>query len=231
MPDINILSGGAAQALVRAVEPAFRQATGHGIEGQFGAVGAMRARLAEGAQPDVVILTAAIVAELVAGGLVAPDSVADLGDVETAIAVRDGDPVPPVGDGAALREALLAADAIYFPDPKLATAGIHFAGVIDKLGIGATVADRLRTYPNGASAMAALASAPEAHPIGCTQVTEIKAVAGVALVAELPPGLSLATRYTAGVTTRASKSVPAQDLVKLLTSDATADHRRRTGFV
>ncbi|WP_376987787.1 molybdate ABC transporter substrate-binding protein [Bosea sp. R86505] len=231
MPDISILSGGAAQALVRALEPTFRQDTGHGIEGSFGAVGAMRARLAEGAQPDVVILTAAIVTELVAGGIVAPDSVADLGDVGTAIAVRDGDPVPDVGDAAALREALLSADAIYFPDPKLATAGIHFAGVIDKLGIGATVAERLRTYPNGASAMAALANAPEAHPIGCTQVTEIKAVAGVALVAELPPGLSLATRYTAGVVARATHPAQARELVKLLTGDATADQRRRAGFV
>ncbi|HEV2556196.1 MAG TPA: substrate-binding domain-containing protein [Bosea sp. (in: a-proteobacteria)] len=231
MPDISILSGGAAQALVRALEPTFRQGSGHGIEGSFGAVGAMRAKLAEGAQPDVVILTAAIVAELVAGGIVMADSVADLGDVGTAIAVRDGDPVPDVGDAAALREALLSADAIYFPDPKLATAGIHFAGVIDKLGIGATVAERLRTYPNGASAMAALASAPEAHPIGCTQVTEIKAVAGVALVAELPPGLSLATRYTAAVVARASHPAQARELVKLLTGEATADQRRRAGFV
>lgn len=231
MPDISILSGGAAQALVRALEPTFRAATGHGIEGSFGAVGAMRAKLAEGAQPDVVILTAAIVAELVAGGVVAPDSVADLGDVGTAIAVRDGDPVPDVGDAAALRDALLSADAIYFPDPKLATAGIHFAGVIDKLGIGAAVAERLRTYPNGASAMAALASASELRPIGCTQVTEIKAVAGVALVAELPPGLSLATRYTAGVALRAPHPQAARELVKLLAGEATADHRRRAGFV
>jgi molybdate transport system substrate-binding protein len=231
MPDISILSGGAAQALVRALKPTFRQDTGHGIEGSFGAVGAMFAKLAEGAQPDVVILTAAIVAELVAGGIVMADSVADLGDVGTAIAVRDGDPVPDVGDAAALREALLSADAIYFPDPKLATAGIHFAGVLDKLGIAAMVAERLRTHPNGASAMAALASAPEAHPIGCTQVTEIKAVSGVALVAELPPGLSLATRYTAGVVARATHPAQARELVKLLTGEATADQRQRAGFV
>jgi hypothetical protein len=62
-------------------------------------------------------------------------------------------------------------------------------------------------------------------------VTEIKAVSGVALVAELPPGLSLATRYTAGVVARATHPAQARELVKLLTGEATADQRQRAGFV
>ena len=80
---------------------------------------------------------------------------------------------PPVGDAAGLRAALLAADAIYFPDPKQATAGIHFAGVLERLGIAADVASRLKTFPNGATAMRELAAATTDRPIGCTQVTEI----------------------------------------------------------
>ncbi len=231
MPDISILSGGAAQALVRALEPAFAAASGHGIHGTFGAVGAMRAKLAAGPAPDVVILTAAIIAELADGGIVLRDSIADIGDVETAIAVRAGDPTPPVGNADALREALLAADAIYFPDPKLATAGIHFAGVIDKLGIGAAVAGRLRTFPNGTTAMAALAKAPEDRPIGCTQVTEILATPGVALIQVLPPGLDLSTRYTAAVIAASPKAAAARDLVTLLTSVDQQDARRRAGFI
>ena len=87
-------------------------------------------------------------------------------------------PAPPVGDAAALRAALLGADAIYFPDPKLATAGIHFAKVLDRLGIGRDVTMRLRPYPNGATAMRALAGARSERPIGCTQVTEILSDAG-----------------------------------------------------
>lgn len=231
MPNISILSGGAAQALVKALEREFSEASGHGIEGTFGAVGAMRARLVAAPAPDVVILTAAIIAELAAGGIVLRDSVADLGDVETAIAIRAGDSMPAVGDAASLREALLAADAIYFPDPNLATAGIHFAGVIEKLGIGAAVAPRLRSFPNGTTAMAALAKAPEARPIGCTQVTEIIATAGVALVEMLPQGLDLSTRYTAAVVAQSPNQAKARDLVKLLTSEERQDARRLVGFV
>jgi molybdate transport system substrate-binding protein len=231
MPNISILSGGAAQALVKALEPEFADESGYGIDGTFGAVGAMRAKLSSGPAPDVVILTAAIIAELADCGIVLRDTVADLGDVETAIAIRAGDPMPAVGDAASLREALLAADAIYFPDPKLATAGIHFAGVIEKLGIGGAVAPRLRPFPNGTTAMAALAQASEARPIGCTQVTEIMATAGAALVAVLPQGLDLSTRYTAGVVAGSPNQAKARDMVTLLASEARLDARRRAGFV
>ena len=65
----------------------------------------------------------------------------------TAIAVRSGDASPPVGDADSLRAALLAADAIYFPDPKLATAGIHFAKVLDQLGIRDATAVACGPFP------------------------------------------------------------------------------------
>lgn len=231
MTSISILSGGAAQGLVKALEPSFSASSGYAIDGTFGAVGAMRAKLDAGHPTDLVILTAAILAELAASGTVIASTVADLGLVETAVAIRTGDPVPAVGNADELRTALLAADAIYFPDPRLATAGIHFAGVLEKLGIAATVESRLKTFPNGATAMAALAKAPEARPIGCTQVTEIKATAGVELVRALPQGFDLATRYTAGIVAGSAHEAAARELLALLTAEATQAERRRCGFL
>jgi molybdate transport system substrate-binding protein len=60
-----------------------------------------------------------------------------------------------VRDADSLRAALLAADAIYMPDPQLATAGIHFKKVMQQLGIEDTVAARVRPHPNGNAAIAA----------------------------------------------------------------------------
>ena len=137
--------------------------------------------------------------------------------------------VPPVGDADSLRAALLAADAIYFPDPKLATAGIHFAKVLDRLGIRDAVADRLRPYPNGATAMREMASA-QGRPIGCTQVTEILNTPGVTLVAPLPKEFELATIYTAAVATRAASPEQARRLVGLLSGASTRPLRERAGF-
>jgi molybdate transport system substrate-binding protein len=227
---LEILSGGAAQGLVHALSPRFKAETGCEISGTFSAVGAMRDKLIGAAPADLVILTSALVAELTRAGHVVAGSAADIGIVRTALAVRAGDPVPPIPDGDALRTALLAADEIHFGDPQRATASIHFAKVLAALGVAGELAARLRTHPNGTTAMHALAQSPAKRPIGCTQVTEILSVTGLTLVGALPQPLELATVYTAGVCTRASLPNEARQLAALLTCDETRTVRERAGF-
>jgi len=227
---LTLLSGGAAQGLVAALAAKFKAETGCDITGTFGAVGAMRDKLIAGAPADLLILTQALIAELARLGHVLPDSPVDLGVVRTGVAVRSGNPKPPIGSAAALRSALLAADAIYFPDPKLATAGIHLAKVLDALGIVGEVAARLAPFPNGAAAMQALARAPDARTIGCTQVTEILNTPGAVLVGPLPKEFELATVYTAGVCTRAALPGQAKLLATMLSDDAAHVVREKMGF-
>jgi molybdate transport system substrate-binding protein len=227
---LEVLSGGAAQGLVRALAGRFKADTGCEISGTFGAVGAMRDKLLGGAPADLLVLTSALIAELTRSGHVAADSAADIGIVRTAIAVRAGDPVPSIGDADALRAALIAADEIHFGDPKRATASIHFARVLDALGLSADWAARLRTHPNGMTAMHALARSGGRRPIGCTQVTEILATPGVTLAGPLPAPFELATVYTAGVSSRATRPQEAQRLAALLSSDDARAARDRAGF-
>jgi molybdate transport system substrate-binding protein len=224
---LRFVSAGAAQGLVR------RVAAAEGIEvaGHFGAVGAMRERLLEGAPCDVVILTQAQIAELVKTGHVALAGIADLGAVATSIAVRATDPSPRVDDAGSLRDALLAADALYFPDPQKATAGVHFAHVLRTLGIHDALEARFRTFPHGAAAMAAMVAAADARPIGCTQATEILATVGARLVAALPAGLELQTVYTAAVSATAANASDAARFVERLESPALADARADAGFL
>jgi molybdate transport system substrate-binding protein len=227
---LNILSGGAAHGLVDALAPQFEAETGCRLVGTFGAVGVMRDKLVGGAAADLLILTQALIGELAQAGHVAMGSAVDIGIVRTSLAVRTGDPAPPIGNTVALREALLAADAIYFPDPKQATAGVHFAGVIDRLGIASAVATRLHPHPNGATAMRALADAPSRRPIGCTQATEILGTPGVMLIGPLPREHELATVYTAAVGTRAARPTEARRLAGLLAGEAARSLRDRLGF-
>ena len=121
-----LLSGGAAEGLLAHLRQEFQSSTGCAIAGTFGAVGAMREKLLAGAPADLILLTSPLIAELTRSGHVRWGSAVDIGVVHTGLAVRAGDPAPPIGDAQALASALLAADAIHFPDPKLATAGIHF---------------------------------------------------------------------------------------------------------
>lgn len=227
---LHLLSGGAAQGLVRAVQASWQADTGVAIDGRFGAVGAMKEALLAGAPCDVMITTDSMVAALVADGRLRGDARAPLGRVPTGIAVPAGDALPDVTTPDALRGALRAAGAIYFPDPERATAGIHFAGVLRRLGLEEELHPRLRTYPNGATAMRALADGAEPGRLGCTQFTEILYTDGVRLAGALPPPFGLATVYVAAVATGAADPALAQRLVDLLAGDALRGLRARGGF-
>lgn len=217
MSALRILSGGATHGLVEKVRARF-EAAGPRIDGTFGAVGAMKAKLLAGEPADLMILSRTLIDELARDGKVVPDSVTDVATVATAVAVRSGDPLPAVGDKNSLRAALLAADEIHFPDPQQATAGIHFARVMEGLGIADPVKARWRTAPNGATAMRALAQSTASRPIGCTQETEIRGTPGVTLAGPLPSGCELQTVYTAAVTTTAQAPADARQLIAMLIS-------------
>jgi molybdate transport system substrate-binding protein len=230
MSNLNILSGGAAQGLVASLAPAFKAETGLDIAGEFGAVGAMADKLRGGVAADIVILTAALLAKLADEKRVVAASIADIGLVETALAVRSRDPKVSAKNADDLRAALLASDAIFVPDTKASTAGIHVAKVLAQLGIADTVAARLRIYPNGATAMRHLAASDAARPIGCTQSTEIISTEGVDLSGALPGGCDLATMYTAGVTTQATNAAAAKRLIDLLVGAEARHLRLQAGF-
>jgi molybdate transport system substrate-binding protein len=231
MTSLTILSGGAAHGLVASLAPRFKAETGFDLAGDYGAVGAMADKLRQGRPTDLVILTAALVASLAGEQLIVPASIRDIGLVETALAVRAGDPKLSVRDASDLREALLAADAIFVPDTRASTAGIHVAAVLNRLGIAYEVGSRLKVSPNGATAMRQLAQSDARRPIGCTQSTEIITIEGVELSGALPKGYDLATMYTAGIAARAVHAPAAQTLIDLLISDEAGQLRAQAGFL
>jgi molybdate transport system substrate-binding protein len=227
---LHLLSAGAAQGLARAIEPAFAAETGVALSATFGAVGAMQQRFDAGEPCDVIVLTAALIDGLVARGVVDGETRAMLGRVRTGIAVRANDAAPDVATPEALRDALLAADSIFVPDMERSTASIHIAKVLRELGIDAAVRDRLRAFPNGATAMRELAASTGAKPIGCTQQTEILYTPGVRLVAALPQQFELATEYVAAVTVRAGDAALAARFVAALAGAEAQALRTAGGF-
>src|SRR6185436_7131351 len=141
---LRLVSAGAAQGVVAAL------GAKHAIEidGTFGAVGAMLEKFLAGERCDVLILTHPQIEDLARARRVRAETIGDLGAVATSIAVRAGDPAPFISDEAALRSTLRDADAIYLPDPVKSTAGIHFTGVLDRLGLTEALAERVRTFSN-----------------------------------------------------------------------------------
>ncbi|PIT80269.1 substrate-binding domain-containing protein [Limnohabitans sp. 15K] len=227
---MHLLSGGAAAAVVQGVQAEFEKTTGSPIDGTFSAVGMMRDKLLGGAPCDVIILTKPLIEQLIASGHVVPGSARSLGLVKTGVAVPSGTPHPKVQTRAELHAAMSAAQGIYFPDPDKATAGIHFMNVLKALGLNESLQSRFRVFPNGATAMAAMAQSQEAGLIGCTQVTEINYTEGVDLVDVLPSEFELSTDYTLGICTAAQSPEQALVLAQLLAGPASASVRKQGGF-
>ena len=231
MHALHLLSGGAAQGLVRAMQASFEASSGLALQCTFSAVGAIQKRLMDGEPCDVLILTRPLIEALILSGMVDCETARDLGTVKTGVAVKTGARHPPVHDANSLHAAFCAASAIYFPDPQLATAGIHVMKVITALGLADELAGRLRPYPNGNTAMTAMAACADMHVIGSTQVTEILITPGVELVADLPKAFELATVYTAAVCTRAINPKAADDFIAVLAGDSQAGLRAQGGFL
>ena len=152
------------------------------------------------------------------------------GSVETALAIREGDVPVNATNGSELCSILLQADAIFVPDIKTSTAGIHVVKVLKQLGIANEVASRLQIHPNGATAMRFLARTDARKPIGCTQSAEIIATSGVQLCGPLTLGFDLATMYTAAVTRSAQFADAAKKLIDVLTAAEARSERSRVGF-
>jgi molybdate transport system substrate-binding protein len=226
---VDLLCAGAAQGIARALQASFERETGATLQARYGAVGAMKEALLGGEPCDVMVVTDAMVVALQAAGELDPRPRSPLGRVRTGVAVRSGEATPAIDTPQALKAALLAASAVYFPDPQRATAGIHFASVLEQLGIRDALASRLRTFPNGATSMRELASAPPGA-VGCTQITEILYTPGITLVGALPAAFELATVYTAAVATNAAHPALAARLVELLAGPATRKLRAESGF-
>ena len=231
MTTLNIFCAGAAQAVVSQLAAKFQRESGNLVHAEYGAVGAMKARVVSGAPTDIVILTAALVDELIAEGEVVAGSRADLGKVGTGVAVRAGTPRPDVRDTRVLRGNMLAARRIVCPDPAFATAGKVVLRVLDQLGIATEVTPRLQYFPNGYAAMADLAQSSGELEMGITQVTEILANPGVKLVGPLPAEVQNMAVYSAGLAVRSAHPERSREFIRRLTGFNAQPLLSAAGFV
>ena len=227
---LELLCAGAAQGLVKALQERFLVDTGATVRARFGAVGAIKELLLAGEPCDVMVATDAMIDSLGAEGRLQAATRRPLGRVRTGLAVRSGEARPDVSTPEALQAALLAATAIYFPDPLRATAGIHFANVMRALGIHDELQPRFRNFPNGATSMCELAATRAARLIGCTQVTEINDTEGIDLVGPLPDRFELATVYSAAISTHAMQPELAARFIALLAGPDSLALRTAGGF-
>jgi molybdate transport system substrate-binding protein len=226
--EISIYSGGAVKAALTEAAANYERATGEHIAVDYAPMGSLMRRLAEGARPDVVVLTMDVMAEAEGKGWVVPGTAIALGSVGVGVAVRENASVPDISTPEALKRTLLAAKSITYIDPDKGTSGKHFAEVLRRLGIAEAVKAKTTLADSGYVVEPVARGEIE---LGIQQVTEILPVKGVRLVGPLPEPLQKITVYSAALTPQAQESRAVRGFVDYLHSTESRGIFTSKGFL
>jgi molybdate transport system substrate-binding protein len=177
---------------------------------------ALMDRIANGEAADLAIITDAAIETLIGEGKVLRDSRRDLASSAIGLAVRAGAPSPDIGTPAALKRALLAAKSVTYT--VTGASGIHFAQVIERLGIAEEIKAKAIVRDGLAGALAASGEVE----IAVQQLSELMQVKGIDLIGPLPPQLQKLTVFSAGIFTAAKDPAGAVALLAVLSTPETA---------
>jgi molybdate transport system substrate-binding protein len=223
---LRVLAAGAVKAVVLELKAGFEAAAGRPLDAAFDTVGALRDRVLSGEPADVTILSAQALDAVAAQGRSRGGRV-DLGQTGVALGGRRGTRLPSIDTPEAFRDVLLGAESVGYADPERgATAGRHFRSVLDRMGLAAELQGRLRMFPFGVEAVAALARGEV--EVAVSQATEILTQSDVVFLGPFPEPYGLATAYGA---VALSADEGARAFLARLAGPETAPILARAGFV
>lgn len=222
--EISVLSTGAVTGPVTALAAEYQKKTGNTVKLEFGTAGQVEKKVAAGAKPDLLISTADRIA---AQPGVAMDRVRPLGSVRIGVAKSSDARKPDLESVDGFRSTLLEARTVAYSNPAGgATTGVHFAHVIDGLGLTHDLADKRILANDGFDVIRRVASG-EAE-LGIAPVSEILMVAPATYAGLLPEPLQLSTTYSVWLVD--TRPQAAKDFFGALTSDAAHALFKSAGF-
>ena len=226
--EVKVLTSVAVTAVLSELAPRFEKATGDKLNIAYGLAAEMKKRVLDGESADVVLITRPMMEELRKQNKLAADSLVDVAGTPVAIAARAGAPKPDISTVDALKRTLLAAKSVAYSDPaKGGVSGVHFAHVLERLGI----ADQMKPKTilvSGALAPEVVAKG-EAE-LGVGQGSEIVPVAGVEFVGPLPGEFASTTVFSAAVGADSKAPAAAKALIVFLTGPQAGPTLKAKGF-
>ena len=223
--ELKVLSAIGMQSAMEDLGPKFERATGHKLAISFATAGAAVKRAQGGEAADVVIATRQGIDGLVKNGKAAADNVTVLASAGISVAIRKGAPKPDISSPDALKRTLLAAKSISYVDPASGGAsGIHFAKVLDRLGIANEVQSKT-VFPNPktpAEVGVVVANGEAEIGVHLHLIQELMSVAGIDLVGPLPGDLQDTIVFAAAIMTGAKDAAAAKALVDFLRTPESA---------
>lgn len=227
--DLTVFSTIAVQPALQELAPAFEAVNACRLVVSWNTAPVLVKRLRAGGTADVLILNRAGIDAMTADGRLLPDSTATLASSTTMLAVRQGAPRPDISTVAALTRTLLDCRAISYTDPAAGGAsGIHFAKVLERLGIAREVNARNR-FPPPAGLAGELLARGEVD-LAVQQKPELLQVPGLDLLGPLPGDLHMVTVFVAGVEASSRQAELGGRLIDFLRQPAAAAVFRARGL-
>lgn len=217
--EITLGASGPMREALSLLMPDFERKSGHRVKILYASDNEARAATARGEDVDVAIIAPPFDA-VIASGKALNDSRAEIARVRVGFAVRSRDPKPDVSTLEALKRALLASPRIVYPDAGGSTAGAIFERVIDRLGIAADLAPKLRRVRGGPAAMVALPR--EEADLGVAFISEIMPEPGIDLLGGVPAALDPGAVFSGFVLARSKEAQAGRDLLTFLASGENA---------
>ena len=181
-------------------------------------------QITDGASGDVAILTDEGIEELTASGSIAAGSRRDLARSAIGIAVAAGAPKPYFRTVETFKQTMLMARSIAYS--KSGASGLHFAGLIKRLGIADEVNRKAKVLDGVVGELVARREVD----LAVQQISELKLVPGIEIVGALPDELQKITTFSAGILAASARPAAAGLLLAALTTPEVAAVMRKQGM-
>jgi molybdate transport system substrate-binding protein len=223
--ELQMTAAGAYEHVINDLAPAFDTPIRLTVTNAGGVIKRLEAK-----EPvDVVLTSAAGIAQLVAAGLADAATQMEIARVGLGIAVREGLPLPDLDTRAAVRAALLAATRVAFIDPKGGgTSGPLIAKLFERLEIAHQLNASGVLSKTGKDVVRAVSS--DEAPLGLTQATELIGAKNVQFAGYLPPDIQVVSVYAGAVSTFAAVPETARRFLAFLKSAASVERFRNAGW-
>ncbi len=145
------------QGVMDELGPRFETSGGYKLALTFNTSAMLNEHLHHGDVVDLMITSRSGMDDLIKAGLALSGSEMTLAHSRVGIAVRPGSPKPDISTPEMLKRTLCAARAIGYSDPSGGgTSGVHFAKVIERLGIAEEIQAKTKFPPVGTYTATAL---------------------------------------------------------------------------
>jgi molybdate transport system substrate-binding protein len=214
--EITVLCSVGLKAVMDDLVPQFERDTKHKVVLKYGLAAGLKRQVEAGDPFDLVVLTPAMVDEVIKQGKVAADSRAVIARSGLAVAIKAGSKKPDLSTTEAFKRALLGAKSIAYA--KEGASGVYFSELIQRL----TIADALKAKSTLTATGEAVSEGVAKGEVefGILPVSEILPVHGIEVAGTFPPDVQSYIVMVAGVGTAARQGAAARELVKFLMAPA-----------